>query len=75
MMMDKRNCKGCYDDIYNRKDSDCWSLDSAELTKLVRVPVDQRPPWTQKPIECPSCYSLPGFVHVLPENPSCTRAG
>lgn len=66
-----RHCAGCHDDFYNHAgnspDGRCWSLATMELDWRKEVPVDQRPPWTQKAKRLPKCYHRPRFVYVGPK--------
>ena len=55
--MNKQHCNGCYNEFYNnRKQGDCWSLESAKLIMRKEVHIDQIPPWTQKAEKFPNCY-------------------
>lgn len=74
-MIDIKHCSGCRNNVYNQEDFGgnmvggkprCWQLEDAKLIKRKRVPVDQRPPWTQLAEMLPSCYSAPGYMFVQP---------
>ena len=75
--MDKSKCEGCEQDRYNHKgmcerpgidapvtSDECWHLKTAKLVMKKMVSISQVPPWKQKPIKVPSCYSVKGFVFV-----------
>lgn len=75
--MDKKHCSGCRDDFYNDNNplgvKKCWHLPRAKLVRRVAVHVNQRPPWTQKPVRVPNCYHMVCYIHVDPNNPGCTK--
>jgi len=65
--MDQKHCAGCYNDVYNHGcggAKECWSLKTAKLILRKEVHINQRPPWTQKARQFPSCYRRPQFVYV-----------
>ena len=65
--MDKKHCRGCYDDVYNNGcggAKECWLLKSAKLIMRKEVHISQRPPWKQPAKKLPSCYHKPQFVFV-----------
>lgn len=68
--MDKKHCSGCRNNFYNGNNQydikECWHLKSARLILRKQVHIDQRPPWKQKAIMRPSCYSQPGYIFVGP---------
>lgn len=68
--IDVKHCKGCYNDFYNylHDGKRCWHFDSARLVLRKEVHVDQVPPWTQEPIEVPTCYRKPKYVYIDPKN-------
>jgi hypothetical protein len=70
MPTDKAKCAGCRDDFYNGKNplgvTECWSLKSAALVKKIRIHRDERPPYTQAPIEVYDCRHEQGYVLVFP---------
>lgn len=63
-----KHCKGCRDDYYNHGNNSttgrCWMLPSMKLVSKKRVPMDQPPPWTQKPVQVPDCKHERGYVFV-----------
>lgn len=75
--MDVKCCEGCRNDFYNGNNphgvKECWSLKTAKPVQRVRVHLDQRPPWTQKPVWVPDCYNEDRYIYVDPDNPSCKR--
>lgn len=65
--MAKKFCEGCYNNIYNgEKAEECWCYKTAKMVMRKKVPLDQRPPWTQDPIPVPDCYKETGFVFTDP---------
>lgn len=66
----KRRCVGCRSNFYNGNNNlgvtECWSLEKAKTVWKKLVPVDQRPPWTQKARRILSCYRPPRTVAVEP---------
>ena len=64
----KSDCYNCDDDFYNNYNvsgvKECQYFKSAKLIKRKKVPLNQRPPWTQKAYLCPSCYRQKGFIFV-----------
>lgn len=60
-------CAGCRDNYYNRGEDRCWSFDTATTVWRKEVPMDQRPPWTQKAKRVLSCYRRSGYVYVDPD--------
>ena len=66
--MSKANCVGCRDNLYNGNNDvgvkECWNFKDAKIEKRKRVPLDQRPPWTQEAELLPSCYAQKGYVIV-----------
>ena len=71
-MMNKSNCVGCHNNYYNINPErsghgeGCWMLGSAKLIMRKKVPLSQRPPWTQNAQRLPSCYKQRGYVFVGP---------
>jgi len=69
--MDKRHCKGCIDDFYNGNNDfgikECVHLKTAEIVPKKKIPLSQRPPWLQKPINVPSCFKQRGYVFWNPD--------
>lgn len=68
--MTKDACRGCYNDDYNRGlggAKECWSFEEAELILRKRVHINDTPPWKQKPQMYPSCYRVPKYVFVKPD--------
>lgn len=72
--MDKKHCRGCYDDYYNHRTTpgfdgatECWLLKSAKIVWRKKVPITQAPPWTQKAERYPCCYHQSGCVFVAPK--------
>lgn len=63
-------CTGCRNNFYNGNNDmgveKCWSLSTAKLVLRKEVPIDQRPPWTQKAKTLLSCYHAAGCVYVEP---------
>lgn len=74
-MGDKSKCVGCVDDFYNGNNplgvEECWCLKTAKVVSRVRVHIDQRPPWTQKPVKVYDCRREKGYVFVDPSNSGC----
>lgn len=79
--MNKKHCVGCYQDRYNHKgmcerpgidavvvSNECWNLERAKRVRKVEIPIHQIPPYTQKSIWVPDCYSKTGFVYISPNN-------
>lgn len=65
--MDKKYCRGCYNERYNHGaggSDECWMLKSAKVVWRKRVHVDQVPPWEQKAERVPDCYRIPRYVFV-----------
>ena len=66
-----KHCGGCDDDFYNGKNpmgiKRCWNLKWGELVFRKEVPMNQSPPWDQKPGRFLSCYRRNGYVYVDPE--------
>lgn len=68
--MTKKNCIGCYNDDYNHGlggAKECWMFKDAKVIWRKEVPIDQRPPWTQKPKRLPNCYTKRRYVYVKPD--------
>lgn len=66
----KQKCAGCRDNFYNSSNSttgECWSLNDAKMVWKKEIPVDQRPPWTQKARRFLSCFRRTRCVYVSPE--------
>ena len=65
----KYYCSGCYNNIYNGEMSkECWCLKSAKICKKKKVHINDVPPWNhQQVITVLSCYRIPKFVFVKPE--------
>lgn len=59
-------CDGCTEDFYNGNNplgvKRCWDFDSAQLVWRVRVPLSQRPPWSQPAVRVLSCRHERGMV-------------
>ena len=68
----KRDCFGCEQDFYNGKNpygvQECWSFKDAKLTKRIRIHIDERPPYKQKPEMLPDCRQEKRIVLVKPES-------
>ncbi len=64
----RKHCVGCEQDFYNGNNpygvKECWSLDNAKMESRKKVPMNQRPPWTQSPREVLSCFQQKGYVFV-----------
>ncbi len=64
--MDNKYCQGCEDDFYNGHNDfgikECAHLKKARLVMKKKIPLNQRPPWLQKPIKVPSCFRQKGYV-------------
>lgn len=60
-------CARCRDNCYNQGAERCWSFDTAKVVWRKEVPMDQRPPWTQKAKRVLSCYRRSGYVYVDPD--------
>lgn len=60
----KRYCTGCYNNIYNTEEKDCWSLKNAELIWRKEVHIDQKPPYKQGFKRFLSCYYKQRYVHI-----------
>lgn len=68
--MDKSKCSGCYNDDYNHGlggAKECWYYKDAKLIMRKEVPIDQVPPWNQKPKRRPDCYQKRRYVYVGPD--------
>ena len=69
--MDVKHCAGCEQNFYNGNNpygvEKCWSLDSAKIIQRIRIPIDQPPPYRQKPEPLPSCYEQKRVVFIKPE--------
>ena len=69
--MDRKHCTGCRNNFYNGNNDlgvkECWSMKDAKLIMRKEVHIDQMPPWKQKAIELPNCYSKERFVYVAPD--------
>ena len=69
--MTKADCSGCTDNFYNGNNNlgvkECWMFKTAELTKRIRIPIHQPPPYTQKPELLANCRHEKGYVLVKPE--------
>lgn len=68
--MDKKYCKGCYNDVYNHGcggAKECWSFKDAKVVWRKEVHVDQVPPWKQKAKRTASCFFRPRYVYVKPD--------
>jgi len=68
--MDKRNCVGCYFNDYNHGlggATECWSFKTAKLVWRKKVHIDQKPPWKQKAVRVPNCYTQQRYVYVGPD--------
>lgn len=67
----RKYCNGCRNNFYNGNNDlgveECWSLRDAKVVWKKRVPIHQRPPWTQKAIRVLSCYHKSGYVFVAPD--------
>ena len=68
--MDKKHCSGCNDNFYNGNNphgiKECWMLKSAKVIWRKKVPMNQRPPWSQAAIQVPKCYKQSGYIFVPP---------
>lgn len=67
--MTKRNCIGCYNDVYNHGcggSKECWSFKTAKVIFRKEVHIDQVPPWKQKAKRFPDCYQRSRYVYVEP---------
>lgn len=66
-----KHCDGCNENFYNGNNplgvQECWSLETAKLIWRKRVPMDQRPPWTQKARRYFACRREKGAVFVGPD--------
>lgn len=65
--MTKKNCIGCYNDDYNHGfggAKECWSFKNAKIGWFKLIHVDQVPPWTQKAVRLPNCYTKSRYVKV-----------
>jgi hypothetical protein len=66
-----QHCQGCRDDFYNHGNRStngrCWHLPTMKLELAKEVPLDQPPPWTQKPKLVPKCYSKDGVIFFRDE--------
>lgn len=66
-----RYCRGCRNNFYNGNNDlgvdRCRLLDKAKVVWRKEVPMDQRPPWTQKAKRVLSCYRRSGYVYVDPD--------
>jgi len=70
MLMDKKHCEGCYNNIYNNGAGgakQCFSLATAEVIMRKEVHIDQVPPWNQKAKRFPDCYSRQRYAYVSPD--------
>ena len=67
----KRDCDGCYNDVYNHGcggATECWSFKDATMVKKLDIPVDLGPPYKHlKPTSRPSCYKAQRYVRVAKE--------
>jgi len=78
----KLMCSGCHDDFYNcggvtGMTNHCWSFDSAEVVKGIKIGTWQRPPYKKVPIiQKLSCFHFDNnnrcFVK-LPDDAQNTR--
>ena len=64
-------CSGCYHEEYWHGlggAKECWSFESAEVIKLISIPVDRPPPYGKDTAEWRmSCYNRKRMVYVKPE--------
>ena len=68
-MKDRKHCKGCYNENYHYGlggSKECWMFKDAKVIWRKEVHVDQRPPWNQKAIRRPNCYTKRRYVYVQP---------
>lgn len=76
-MMTKNSCRGCRNDFYNGNNNlgvkECWSFKTAHLIPLLRISINEPPPYNKKPTLLPSCRHEAGYVLVRPE--SLTKEG
>ena len=67
-----KHCSGCENDFYNGNNplgvEKCWSLEKASLVLRKKIHVDQKPPFTQKPIQVLDCYHQKRYVFWDPKN-------
>lgn len=62
-MMDRKECRGCHDDVYNGQLANgCWSLKTAKLVTRYRTGTWTSPlqPGAFTEVRVPSCYRQPG---------------
>lgn len=71
MKKSKNMCSECGDDFYNGTNpygvKECWNFKSAKVVARKEIPIDQQPPWKQKPIVVLNCFHKKGFVYWDPE--------
>ena len=64
-------CSGCHSNFYNGHNDmgtkECWNLDDAKVVMKKKVPLSQRPPWKQAPIQVLNCCHYDGYVLVGPK--------
>ena len=76
-MIDKSDCIGCHNDVYNHGFAgvkECWSFKTAKLVRKLDVAIDQRPPYdATQLVSRPECYRKPRFIRVDPA--SLTKEG
>lgn len=66
-MGNKEYCIGCYNNIYNTKDKDCWSLESAKMVKRKEVHISTKPPFDNCRIrKVNDCYRQPKHIYIKP---------
>lgn len=72
MKKSKKNCSGCYNEEYHHGlggSKECWSYKDATIVQMVRIDINQMPPFDTKRAEpTMSCYRRPQYSFVKPEN-------
>jgi len=60
-------CHGCYNNIYNSQEKDCWHLGDSEIIWRKEVHIDQIPPYKQPYRRFLSCYRKQRYVYINKE--------
>lgn len=64
----RKHCIGCEQNFYNGNNhygvKECWNIEDSKMVSKKKVYMDQRPPWTQPPMQVLSCYRQNGYIFI-----------
>lgn len=61
-MIDRKSCKGCYNDINNTENRRCFFANKCTLVYKNLIHVNARPPFEDNVDYYPDCYDKPDHV-------------